>query len=47
LHKSEHSVLYDILKKLPASDLKKMIVVDATNPANSKTTTALLKFLGY
>ncbi len=47
LHKSEHSVLYDILKKLPIGDLKRIIVVDATNQLNSKTTKELIKFLGH
>ena len=45
LNKVDHSVLYDILKKLPINDLKRMIIVDTTNPINSKTTQKLLKFL--
>lgn len=47
LQASDHPILYDLLKELPERDLKRIIIIDAINQQNSKTTTAILKFLGY
>ncbi len=46
LIKTEHGALYDLLRNLPKSKLERIIIIDAINPMNSKTTFELLKYLG-